>query len=247
MIASRSFERSSRIENPRTVRAATAARKVRASRARYTTLVRVFAALFCVLALLMGYVVLTSSLTGLSYAVARARGTARGAAGRDDAPRRPTRRIAVRRPACRVGRAFGHARAAAICGRARGRAAGGPSRIALPIALVTCRVLGAGSSRAPLSNGRDAPSNVHARRSDARSNLVLCMRARRALSCLALAATFKLSKGRCMRRKRWRSAPIPSRYSRGAAASSIVTATFWFVRFLPKASMRYPARSSTRR
>ncbi|MGA2759326.1 MAG: hypothetical protein ABSF08_03255 [Candidatus Cybelea sp.] len=72
MIASQSFERSSRIENPRTVRNATAARKVRASRARYTTLTRVFAVLLCVLTLVMGYVVLTSSLTGLSYAVARA-------------------------------------------------------------------------------------------------------------------------------------------------------------------------------
>jgi cell division protein FtsL len=44
---------------------------VRASRARYTTLVRVFAVLLCALAFLMGYVVLTSSLTGLSYAEAR--------------------------------------------------------------------------------------------------------------------------------------------------------------------------------
>lgn len=45
---------------------------VRASRARYATLARVFAVLLCVLSFLMGYVVLTSSLTGLSYAVARA-------------------------------------------------------------------------------------------------------------------------------------------------------------------------------
>ena len=64
MIASRSFERSSRIENPRTVRAATARRKGRASRARYATLVRVLAVLLCVLAFLMGYVVLTSSRRG---------------------------------------------------------------------------------------------------------------------------------------------------------------------------------------
>jgi hypothetical protein len=72
LIASRSFERSSHVANPRTVRNATARRKIRASRARYTTLVRVFAVLLCVLAFVMGYVVLTSSLTGLSYAVARA-------------------------------------------------------------------------------------------------------------------------------------------------------------------------------
>ncbi|MGA8385903.1 MAG: hypothetical protein WB687_11475 [Candidatus Cybelea sp.] len=44
----------------------------RASRARYATLVRMLAVLLCVLAFLMGYVVLTSSRTGLSYAVARA-------------------------------------------------------------------------------------------------------------------------------------------------------------------------------
>jgi cell division protein FtsL len=44
----------------------------RTSRARYTTLVRMLAVLLCILALLMGYVVLTSSRTGLSYAVARA-------------------------------------------------------------------------------------------------------------------------------------------------------------------------------
>ena len=45
---------------------------VRASRARYTTLVRMLGVLLCILAFLMGYVVLTSSRTGLSYAVARA-------------------------------------------------------------------------------------------------------------------------------------------------------------------------------
>lgn len=72
MIAARSFERSPRIANPRTVRAATARRRGRTSRARYATLVRMLAVLLCVLAFLMGYVVLTSSRTGLSYAVARA-------------------------------------------------------------------------------------------------------------------------------------------------------------------------------
>jgi cell division protein FtsL len=44
----------------------------RTSRARYATLVRMLAVLLCILAFLMGYVVLTSSRTGLSYAVARA-------------------------------------------------------------------------------------------------------------------------------------------------------------------------------
>lgn len=72
MIAARSYERSPRIANPRTVRGATARRMGRTSRARYATLVRMLAVLLCILAFLMGYVVLTSSLTGLSYAVARA-------------------------------------------------------------------------------------------------------------------------------------------------------------------------------
>ncbi|MFY9663042.1 MAG: hypothetical protein WAL67_13110 [Candidatus Cybelea sp.] len=73
MIAPRLFEQAARIRNPRTVRAATQRRIVRKSRARYASLGRVLTALGFVLLLLMGYVVLTSSLTGLSYAVANAR------------------------------------------------------------------------------------------------------------------------------------------------------------------------------
>jgi len=73
VVQPRFFDRPSRIANPRTARAATQRRIVRKSRARYTGVARVFTALFCVLVLLMGYVVLTSSLTGLSYAVAKAR------------------------------------------------------------------------------------------------------------------------------------------------------------------------------
>lgn len=73
MIAPRFVERSPRIANPRTVRAATQRRIVRKSRARYTGVSRIFVVLTGVLALLMIYVLLTSSLTGLSYAVATAR------------------------------------------------------------------------------------------------------------------------------------------------------------------------------
>ncbi len=73
MVAPRLIERASRIRNPRTVRAATQRRMVRKSRARYTGVGRVFIALSCLLFLLMSYVLLTSSLTGLSYAVATAR------------------------------------------------------------------------------------------------------------------------------------------------------------------------------
>ena len=46
---------------------------MRKSRARYSSIARVSTALVAVLVLLMGYVLLTSTLTGLSYAVATAR------------------------------------------------------------------------------------------------------------------------------------------------------------------------------
>ena len=73
MVQPRFFDRPARIANPRTVRAATQRRIVRKSRARYTGVFRVSTALTAVLFLLMSYVVLTSSLTGLSYAVGKAR------------------------------------------------------------------------------------------------------------------------------------------------------------------------------
>ncbi|HYL27504.1 MAG TPA: hypothetical protein VEW74_06685, partial [Candidatus Nitrosotalea sp.] len=68
----RYLERPSRIANPRTVRAATQRRIVRKSRARYVGVARVSVALLGILLLLMTYVLLTSNLTGLSYAVAKA-------------------------------------------------------------------------------------------------------------------------------------------------------------------------------
>jgi cell division protein FtsL len=73
MVQPRFLDRPSRIPNPRAARAATQRRIVRKSRARYSAVLRVSATLMCVLVLLMSYVVLTSSLTGLSYAVAKAR------------------------------------------------------------------------------------------------------------------------------------------------------------------------------
>lgn len=73
MIAPRIVERPGSFNRPRSVRAATQRRLVRKSRARYVGVTRVFAVLSCVLFLLMIYVLLTSSLTGLSYAVAKAR------------------------------------------------------------------------------------------------------------------------------------------------------------------------------
>lgn len=72
MVQPQVINRTARIANPRTVRAATQRRFVRKSRARYEGVLRVSGALLGVLLLLMAYVVLTSNLTGLSYAVAKA-------------------------------------------------------------------------------------------------------------------------------------------------------------------------------
>lgn len=74
MVQPRQLERKQhRIPNPRTARAATHRRIDKKSKARYQNLLRISGVLAIVLAFLMGYVVLTSSLTGLSYAVANAK------------------------------------------------------------------------------------------------------------------------------------------------------------------------------
>lgn len=73
MVQPRFLQQSVRIRNPRRIRAATQRRIVRTSRARSATVRRVFGAVTGILALLMAYVVLTASLTGLSYAVAKER------------------------------------------------------------------------------------------------------------------------------------------------------------------------------
>lgn len=61
-----------RIANPRTARNATQKRIVQTNRARYGALVRVGAVLALVLTGLMAYVMLTSNVTSLTYAVAKA-------------------------------------------------------------------------------------------------------------------------------------------------------------------------------
>jgi hypothetical protein len=61
-----------RIPNPRSSRSATSSRIAKNERARYNGIVRVSIALGSLLALLMLYVMLTSNLTGLTYAVSRA-------------------------------------------------------------------------------------------------------------------------------------------------------------------------------
>jgi hypothetical protein len=72
VIQPRYLDRPVRVRNPRVARAATQRRIVRKSRARYSDIVRVSIAIGALLALFMGYVVLTSTMTGLSYAVAKA-------------------------------------------------------------------------------------------------------------------------------------------------------------------------------
>jgi hypothetical protein len=72
VIQPRHFDPSIRLKNPRVARAATERRLVRKSRERYASIVRVSFAIGGLLVLFMGYVVLTSSLTGMSYAVAKA-------------------------------------------------------------------------------------------------------------------------------------------------------------------------------
>jgi hypothetical protein len=61
-----------RVSNPRVARAATERRTVRKSRARYTDVWRAARVIGVLLIAFMSYVVLMSSLTGLSYAVASA-------------------------------------------------------------------------------------------------------------------------------------------------------------------------------
>jgi len=72
VIQPRQVDRAARVRNPRAARAATRRRIVHKSRARYSSIGRVAAAVTGLLVLFMGYVLLTSTLTGLSYAVARA-------------------------------------------------------------------------------------------------------------------------------------------------------------------------------
>ncbi|MBV8118299.1 MAG: hypothetical protein JOY69_04350 [Candidatus Eremiobacteraeota bacterium] len=72
MVPARKLERPIRVRNPRIARAATLRRIRHKSRARYSSITRVGAAIGGLLFLFMIYVLLTSMLTGLSYAVAKA-------------------------------------------------------------------------------------------------------------------------------------------------------------------------------
>jgi cell division protein FtsL len=73
-----------RIDNPRKARVASESRKVRNERERYSAITRIAGFLLVVMLPLMGYVVLTSSATGLTYAVVKAQHD-REALAEDDA------------------------------------------------------------------------------------------------------------------------------------------------------------------
>lgn len=72
MIQPQFFDERARIRNPRSARTATKTRIVRNSRARYVGLLRVCAVLGIVLVSLLGYVMLMSNMTSLTYSVAKA-------------------------------------------------------------------------------------------------------------------------------------------------------------------------------
>lgn len=70
--AARQLQERPRIQNPRRARGATGDRIAYNSRARYSGLFQFSFVLVAASALLLGYVMLTSNLTGLAYAVNRA-------------------------------------------------------------------------------------------------------------------------------------------------------------------------------
>lgn len=72
MIQPQFFDERARIRNPRSARTATKTRIVRNSRARYVGIFRVCAVLGVVLVSLLGYVMLMSNMTSLTYSVAKA-------------------------------------------------------------------------------------------------------------------------------------------------------------------------------
>jgi len=71
VLHARQFNPAIRLKNPRAARAATHRRIVTKSRARYANVGRLGLGIGALLAVFMLYVVLTSSLTGLSYALSR--------------------------------------------------------------------------------------------------------------------------------------------------------------------------------
>ena len=72
MVASRAFEKPPRAGNVRSARVAAVQRRNRAATVRSMALQRFFGLFTIILALLIGYVMLISNLTGLDYSVAHA-------------------------------------------------------------------------------------------------------------------------------------------------------------------------------
>jgi len=87
MIQPRYLEERPRIKNPRQARGATETRRKHAARARYAALSKFSIGLTILSSLLIGYVMLTSNRTGMTYAVAKAqaqRANLQGETGRLD-------------------------------------------------------------------------------------------------------------------------------------------------------------------
>ncbi len=72
MLQPRYLDERPRISNPRVARGATETRRKRTVRTRYSALLRFSTILTISSALLIGYVMLTSNLTGMTYTVAKA-------------------------------------------------------------------------------------------------------------------------------------------------------------------------------
>jgi len=72
MVQPKYVEPRPRIDNARSARSATKTRIVKVNRARYTGLVRVGAVIGITLVALMAYVMLTSNVTSMTYALAKA-------------------------------------------------------------------------------------------------------------------------------------------------------------------------------
>ena len=151
MIQPRYFEQRSRIPNPRAARTATHRRIVRKSRARYVGVARVSAVLFFALVLLMGYVVLTSSLTGLSYAVGHE--SAKREALQEETMRLDDRIEALRSDdrLAALAAKLGMREPQQLRRRETRAAARGPSKADVSGAVVAGRLLRAGRSRATVA------------------------------------------------------------------------------------------------
>ncbi len=228
MVQPRYLERPSALPNPRTARAATQRRIVHKSRARYTRpRARVGRRGHACSVLLMGYVLLTASLTGHVYAVAKAEHRSRGAAGGNDAARRSHRGAALGRPSSQLAARLGMREPQRIA----------VVRIVPPHVARRALALSRCFRRWPGSSCRRYPGNrrvtTSARCINERSHASPpCARALFFYACWSwrlsgVAALRRSGTARApfTRARRWPNDPIPSKSLRAAAASSTATAT----------------------